>query len=97
MLYGTATDDFGIPSHTERKHPGGSHHRASTWGFVITLIRDCRGLIAEAECTAIYMENRSFCIAGCLQNRAPTWGMAGFDLPFDAMSLMCFWSWCLLN
>ena len=44
-----------------------------------------------------YFLNCSFCIAGCSQNRAPTWGMAGFDLPFDAMSLICFWSWCLRN
>ena len=31
----------------------------------------------------------------CLRNRASTWGMAGFDLLFAVMPLMCFLSCCL--
>ena len=75
---------------------------------MITFIRDCCGLIAEAEFTAIYMESRflycrvhgerlALIVFLELVNRASTWGMAGFDELFAAMPMMCFLCGCLRN
>ena len=62
-----------------------------------TLGGNTQGGSRHRASTAGCMQNRSFCIVGCFPNRAPTRRTAGLDSLFDAMSLMCFWSWCLLN